>query len=228
MPKLSIEPTRFEDFIDKILADVPYSFSRFGDGEWKAIFRYPGANCDGHQYFPDLGARLEEAVAHPLNYIYGMQSLAVRNMEFEIMELWENSHIKWVDADIFHRAFAKGMMGHMVQALKTKRVCLVGPLYLHNRRLRFLYSGGMIKIPLKDCFLDIERIKQEMLRNERAEVFAMSCSMATNVVIHELFPYIGDKKWMIDFGSVWDPCVGNLTRTIHKTYSQKIIERNME
>lgn len=227
MPRLKIQPTKIENFIDRILMDVPYSFSRFGDGEWNAIFRKPGSNCDDHQYFPEMGARLEAAVLQPYAYDYGMQSLALRTQRFEIEELITDSKIKWFNADVFHKAFAHGLIGHMVQALKTKKVCLVGPLYLKDKRTKFLTTGGIVKVPLKDCFLDIDRIRGEILRNQYAEVFAFSCSMTANVLIHELFPYIGMEKWLIDFGSIWDPCVDKPTRTVHETYSPELIERNL-
>lgn len=222
------EEQRLEDFIDMLLMDVPYSFSRFGDGEWNAIFRKPGSNCDDHQYFPSMGAQLEEAVLSPGDYIYGLQNLSIRTMGDQIQELLgPNSSIKWCDSDVFHKGFKNGLMGHMVQALKTKRVCLVGPMYLHDKRLPFLRTGGMVKIPLKDCFLEMERIRGEILRNDHAQVFAFSSSMMANVLIHDLFPYIGHEKWLIDFGSVWDPCVDRPTRQVHKTYSKDLIERNL-
>ena len=228
MPKLKMIPTKIEDFIDMMLLDVPYSFSRFGDGEWKAIFRHHGSNCDDHQYFPEMGARLENAVLEPYDYIYGIQGLSIRTMQFQIAELLgEDCKIPWYNADVFHKAFAKGLMGHMVNALGTKKVCLVGPEYLKDKRLSFLRSGGMIRVPLKDCYLEIDRIRGEILRNTHAEVFAFSSSMMANVLIHELFPYIGQEKWMIDFGSVWDPCVDKPTRQVHKTYSKKLIEGNL-
>lgn len=229
MPKLKRKECTLENYIDKILMDEPYSFSRFGDGEWHAIFCKSGSNCDDHQYFPEMGARLEAAVRHPYNYIYGIQGLSMRNMSFEILELLgPDSPIEWCEADVFHKAFAKGMMCHMVHALKTKKVCLVGPAYMQDKRLSFLMTGGTLTIPTKDCYLEIERIRGEILRNEYAEVFAFSSSMMANVLIHEMFPYIGTEKWMIDFGSVWDPCVGNLIRSVHKTYSKELIEGNLE
>lgn len=229
MPKLKRKERKLEDYIDMLLMDVPYSFSRFGDGEWNAIFRKSGSNCDDHQYFSEMGARLEKAVRNPYNYIYGIQSFAMRHMSFEILELLgPDSPIEWCEATVFIKAFTKGMFSHMVHALKTKKVCLVGPMYMKDKRLSFLQTGGMITVPTTDCYLEIDRIRGEILRNEYAEVFAFSSSMMTNVLIHELFPYIGTEKTMIDFGSVWDPCVGKSIRSVHKTYSKKLIEGNLE
>ena len=49
-------------------------------------------------------------------------------------------------------------------------------------------------------------------------VFGFSASMATNVIVDELHSVVGDKCWMIDFGSIWDPFVGNITRSYHHRY----------
>ena len=50
-------------------------------------------------------------------------------------------------------------------------------------------------------------------------VFGFSASMATNVMIDELYPIVGDKCWMIDFGSIWDPFIGNMIRSHHLKYT---------
>jgi hypothetical protein len=230
MSKLRILETRLETFIDKILLDEPYTFSRYGDGEWKAIFRHPGANCDGHQYFSDMGEALERSILHPIlhsRFWYALQGLSKRTMNFEISEL-ASSTIQWLNADVFHKAFARGMMHHMILALKTKRVALIGPKYLSDcKQLRFLQREGHFIIPEKDCWTVRKEIQKYVLSNRKAEVFAFSASMATKAILYELFPAIGQDKWLIDFGSVWDPCAGKLTRQVHKTYSKELIERNL-
>lgn len=230
MTRFIINQTSVEQFIDPLLMDDPYSFSRFGDGEWNAIFRKSGANCDGHEYFPEMGARLEQAILNPEPYRYGIQNLALRTQGFEIKELTSHVHIPWWNADVFHKAFAKGQMGHMVQALKTKKVCLVGPAYLKDDRLKFLRTGSMIEVPGQNCYTANDEVINQIIKkavNNTADVFAFSASMMANVAIHELFSIVGHDKWLIDFGSVWDPCVDNPTRQVHKTYSQELIERNL-
>ena len=49
-------------------------------------------------------------------------------------------------------------------------------------------------------------------------VFAFSASMATNVIVDEMYDEIGDQCWMIDFGSIWEPFVGKITRSYHRRY----------
>ena len=49
-------------------------------------------------------------------------------------------------------------------------------------------------------------------------VFGLSASMTSNVIIDELYDTIGDKCWMIDFGSIWDAFIGDKTRSYHSEY----------
>ena len=54
-------------------------------------------------------------------------------------------------------------------------------------------------------------------------VFGLSSSMATNVIVDELYDEIGDKCSMIDFGSIWDPFVGHIGRSYLKQYVKTIL-----
>jgi len=51
-------------------------------------------------------------------------------------------------------------------------------------------------------------------------VFGLSASMATNVIVDELYDVIGDRCTMIDFGSIWDPFVGVMSRSYHREYKE--------
>lgn len=68
-------PDPFEDFCAMLGNGKAFSLSRFGDGELNAIFGEKGANCDGQQYFPDLGSRLREILERRLGYLMGLQTM---------------------------------------------------------------------------------------------------------------------------------------------------------
>lgn len=55
-------PDVFDLMCEKLRKREPFSFARYGDGEWNAIYGKKGANCDGHEYFPDMGERLRRIV----------------------------------------------------------------------------------------------------------------------------------------------------------------------
>ena len=73
-------------YVSMLSGGKPFSFSRFGDGEWNAILGKPGQNCDGHAFFPELGADLRDALIQKLPYLYGMQVRAVKCMGKEIQK----------------------------------------------------------------------------------------------------------------------------------------------
>ena len=91
------------------------------------------------------------------------------------------------------------------------------------KKINIKYTD-FITIPSVNCFLEKERIKSEMIKMvEKYDnvVFGLSSSMATNVIVDELYDIIGDKCTMIDFGSIWDPFVGVIARSYHKEYKKR-------
>ena len=69
----------------------------------------------------------------------------------------------------------------------------------------------------------VDLIQEEMIEmtNKYDDVvFGLSSSMATNVIVDELYDIIGNKCTMIDFGSIWDPFVGSIKRSYHKQYEK--------
>ena len=83
--------------------------------------------------------------------------------------------------------------------------------------------SDFIEVPETNCFLEKERIKEEMvLMCDKYDlpVFGLSASMATNVIVDELYDEIGDSCWMIDLGSIWEPFLKNPVhaRSYHSTY----------
>jgi hypothetical protein len=198
----------------------PFSFSRFGDGEWNAILDKPGENCDGHAFFPELGADLREAIMHKLPYLYGMQVRAVKCMGKEIRQFLAKNKpcIDWQDADVFHYSNNAGTLFPLVRQLRAMKVVVVGPKHLRGLADSVFPYAGFIEIPLKNCYLDKENIMRRIAEYHEKSgpvpaVYAFSASMTTNVLIHRLYPVMGERSWLIDFGSLWDIYVGVKSRS---------------
>jgi hypothetical protein len=49
------------DFIRFIETNQPFVFAKFGDGEYNAVQRFQGGNCDGTPYTPKLGEAITRA-----------------------------------------------------------------------------------------------------------------------------------------------------------------------
>lgn len=208
----------FGEILQKLENKEPFSFSRFGDGEWNAIKGKPGHNCDRHTYFPDMGAALKAVLESKPTYFIGMQSLANRQntglAEFERLKA-KNT---WVDADVLHRASIKGKLQLFFEALsKCSAVCLVG-----NATLKGFRGWNFIEVPARNCWTERKRIRSDISawvkrHAGQCPVVLYCAGMPTNVLVDNIFHEFGDTVTQIDCGAVFDPYVGVCSRSYHKT-----------
>ncbi|HUI92889.1 MAG TPA: hypothetical protein VLX68_11635 [Chitinivibrionales bacterium] len=204
-------------YVSLLASGTPFSFSRFGDGEWNAMLGRPGENCDGHAFFPELGRDLRDALVARPAYLCGMQYRAIRDMGTDIKRFLDSHKVTvaWQDADVFHYANNDGTLFPLVKQLRAMKVAVVGPPHLSAMSDSVFPYDHFIEIPLKNCYLnrdDIERRIGSYYESSGPAVIAFSASMTTNVLIHRLYPLMGKTSWLIDFGSLWDVYVGVKSR----------------
>jgi hypothetical protein len=211
----------------------PYSFSRFGDGEWNAVLGEKGANCDGHEYFPELGRELSLALSHPKKYLYAMQPYALKSMRtvIEAFLLKNAISVSWQNAEVFHDANKQGRLFPFVNSLRKKSVVMVGPAYLRVLSESLFPLYNFIEVPSVNCYTAKKEI-MEAVRKVAAEkdglVFAFSASMTTNVIIHQLYDELGAKHWLLDLGSLWDIYAGVKSRDVYyKRNWDALIKKNL-
>lgn len=217
-------PPKF--YIDKINNDEFFSFSRWGDGEWLCASGVNGMNCDKHIYFPKMKDGLNEALKNNKGYykaIWNFNHGMIKNNLPMILGHMKNMGVTedWVNAVVWEDLVIKGGLENLITVLESKDLVIISNN--EKRKLNINYKD-FIEIPTENCFLEKDRIKNEILELVSVyekPLFAMSASMATNVIIDELYHEIGDKCWMIDFGSIWDPFIGKLSRSYHKEYIKK-------
>jgi hypothetical protein len=220
-------------YVDRMKTGRPFSFSRYGDGEWNAMIGTEGENCDGHRFFPELGGELRSSVVRRRDYIYALQPRAIRCMRSDIQGFLASNHIAfaWHNADVFHDANKRGKLYPLVSALRSTDVVMIGPAPLRAIKDNVFPSKDFIEIPSKDCYLAKDDIIKRVLASagiHNHAVFAFSASMTAKVLIYELFPLIGKTNWLIDFGSLWDIYVGIKSRNVyHKLNWDRIIKRNL-
>ena len=199
----------FEQHLVKIQNEERYSFSRWGDGEWNCLLGVNGMNCDKHNYYTDLGNRLERILASSPKYYIGLQNLAQRQRP-EIIDLYTKGHnLNWSASDIFHNASIKGRLVHFFNVLRNRRVILVGGKHLKGFR-----DWEFIEIPQVNCWLSYEDTLAQLKETITDDCIVLFCaSMMSNVLIDDL----DGRCTLIDTGSVFDPYVGVKSRTYHKT-----------
>lgn len=205
-------------YVSLLKSKTPFSFSRFGDGEWNAMFNVPGANCDGHEYLPQLGADLRNAFTRRDTYFYAMQPHAIRQGGAKIAAFLKKHRIRecWHNTEVYHHANNAGELYPLVEQLRTMNVVVIGPNYLRGLNKKVFRYSHFIEIPRTNCYMVKDAVIKQILelqaKDPSPKVFAFSASMASNVMIHELYPYIGKQAWLIDFGSLWDVYMEQMSR----------------
>ena len=223
---MSLVLNNIEYYIQLLKDKKPFSFTRWGDGEWGCVFGATGANCDSHIYFPEMKKGLNEAIIHPKGYFlatWPKTEPMMFNIWDSIQNIIQNPNSQWVDARIWEEAAMGGELKPLVEQLEQMDFIIVSEP--SKKELPLKYTD-FIEIPTTNCFLDKDRIKQEMInmcQKYQNPVFGLSASMATNVIVDELYNIIGDKCWMIDFGSIWEPFLQNPihSRSYHSKYKSK-------
>jgi len=198
-------------FID---TETPFAFSRWGDGEWRAVCQQrPGkANCDGHQYFPDMGEALGDVLRSRPPYILGFQKwpLKTRRPWCEWLEREGLTDLTWVEANCLHTAAQKNDW-----RFRQWPHIMVGPRHL----LKVFPNTEFIVVPDKDCWLQTDAILSEVwsvLTDRRQHMVVGYCgSMAANVWVDRLYHEFPQHSH-IDFGSVFDPLAGVYSRRYMK------------
>lgn len=218
-------------YISELKKGNYFSFTRWGDGEWLCTSgenrpkEAAGHNCDFHLYFPDMAKDLQKALRSDKDYhkaIWPTTHGQIRKNLPLIMSCLDGVEVEWSNAIVWEDLVIREGVDKMVNQLKEMNFVMVSES--SKKQLDFLTD--FIEVPSKNCYLEKERIKDDMktmVKKYPNVVFGMSASMATNAIVDELFDEIGDKCWMIDFGSIWDPFVGKHTRSYHREYLKKTI-----
>ena len=220
---LNINFLDLDFYIDKIRNRENFSLSRWGDGEWFCTVGVNGQNCDNHRYLPELRDGLVNALKNNKSYykaIWGPNHGQIKRILHIILPFIHKNNInnQWVNAGIWEDAVLKDGIDRLVESLESRNLVIVSNHTLRDLNIKYV---DYVEVPKVNCYNDKDRIKSEMIsitKKYKDVVFAMSSSMATNVIIDELYDEIGDKCSMIDFGSIWDPFVGRHTRSYHRQY----------
>jgi len=206
-------PDVFDLICDKLRKGEPFSFSRYGDGEFNCIYGKPGANCDGHEYFPDMGERLRKIVESKPKYMMGIQPLTVASERWTQIEK-DFPGIDWVDADSIHNASIDGRLFLLFDELRKYHVTLIGPQHLSGF-IQPQFNWEHMFIPSVDCwnYYDIAHSFLDIVTLRRFHTVVLLCASMMSEVLIDDFSDSGHT--FIDMGSVLDPYVGVKSRRYH-------------
>lgn len=204
----------FEKYLEKIKNGEHFKYSRYNDGELIAIIGETpnNANCDGHQYLPEMSKELKKAL---LEYKFS------EDYVLESFKFWYDllPHVKKILDDLkalnpeltfmsddFIRIPHEQTPDKFIQlmdVLKTKKITIIGPKYLEE--LKRFFNFTLIEVPLINCYTKKDRIIDiiNVLNSKSNDnYYLFSASMATNVII-DVFKNDNENTYL-DWGSVWD------------------------
>lgn len=217
-------PDTYDDMVNLIRLQVPFTFARYGDGEWNAMTYKDGANCDGHKYFPDMGERLRDIVYSEPKYMMGIQPLTLSHYADKLRPIVDPLDIQWVNADCLHDASIDGRLSGILDAINEsyhEKVIVVAPERLHAPLYANLLPSMIrfISVPLENCWTEYSRIRDELFATldiDEGFCVLVCASMMANVLVHDAHEIYGEDNTFIDAGSVFDPHCGFKTRSYHE------------
>ena len=223
-------------YVRLINLGLPYSFVRFGDGEWTAgILRDRPRTTSGSQALdiPRLQLEMRHAFERchvAKNYIPALRETSLKREVVKWIERNVPSGVIWHDCRVFYLSSAHGELFPLIDALRNLEVplYLVGPCRLWSLRISgILPNARVLVIPNEDCYVMKQEIMQWILDLPRPAFVGFTAGPATKVMIHQLYPVIGNVSWLIDFGSLWDVYVGHITRNYMKSMLNSTIQKNV-
>jgi len=184
---------KLDDYTKKINENENFTFVKRGDGEMACMNGEKGANCDGHDYSPELGEELKE-------------SFEFLKDKADIVE-WNNQATYNI---LLHRKdndLQKLKKFWMTIKESPRRKIFVGPERL-SQVCDFIGASQVI-VPLVNAF---ETIKEIELDPKDGDVFIFSCGMPAKVLIARALKQ-NQNITCIDAGSSFDPIFIGATRT---------------
>lgn len=223
----------FDRICEKIRNGEHFSLARYGDGEFNAILGKQGANCDGHEYFPEMGRELAETLRSKPEYYVGLHQSAKIQQETLIWlsrnKLIGNEISTMTDAprkkihrdrqfvanSVFHDPVRDGKMGQFWEALEGKDVVVLAPDYVTAMHAEI--EAEFVIIPGKNTYSHLPEIKEWLNGCDCSGKVVLICaSMTAPLIVDHLYRQYGTAATFIDFGSSFDPYCGVKSRSFHK------------
>jgi hypothetical protein len=217
----------FAEICRKVAAGEHFAFARFGDGEFYALVgtNTEGQNCDGHQYFEDLGIALAQTLLDCTfltkpGYYLGLH-MSRRNGPESVDWLQEHNitpdTYKFAQNAVFHDAVVKKHntdIADFYKACEGKNVLLIGPAHL--KRQTKITLRRFIECPAKNSWKATDAVLSMANQAIRpGDVVLLCVGPPAPVWIGLLYSVFQDTVTLIDFGSTLDPASGVNSRSFH-------------
>jgi hypothetical protein len=212
------------EIVALIESGKPFSWVRYGNGEWDAVLGLKKATGTLSQTFSEpLRQAMRETVMDHRGKIMAMQN----ERYLRRIKLWPKIHawlqkhhvvIDWQPGDVLHYASGNGTLAPFVQALRNP--VFVGPSHFE----RIPIAGDFLPIQDINCWDRVDQIEAEMRASCQGRTVCVSAGPAAKILIHRLRD---EDMQLIDCGSLWDVYCGIPSRGYQRVMTPEIIRRNL-
>lgn len=224
-------PCTVDDYARLVRARVPYCQINYGDGEWACLLGREGENCNGEVYDPALAKMLQRTLTEPVGQWAGSNPGWRLKGEADAWIAKNSVAVEWVDKEVLPSANANGQLRPWLEAVRTRDVIVVGPRHLGSLADSVI-GAGWVHVPVADATAWTEAHRTcDILRLgiRPGNLVLFACGMATNVMIHQLWPEYRGHVTMHDIGALLDPYVGVWSRNGYRkdVFQRERIYRNL-
>lgn len=217
-----------------INAHQPFSFVRYGDGEWSAITgdkRRRTSSGSHTLIIPQMRQDLRCSVREhhqASNYVMSLRQTAMKPH----IRKWINANaplVAWHDCTVFYKASRKSQLYPFIEAVRNcgLPIIVVGPPRLRKLNGPVFKLARFVDIPNRDCYHQKKQILKRVLDFGEPAIITISAGPPAKIMVYELYRRIGDHSTVLDLGSLWDVYCGKRSRQYHKSMTKETIRRNL-
>jgi hypothetical protein len=101
----------------------------------------------------------------------------------------------------------------------------VGPERIRGVQKHFRGSK-FIEVHYTKAYYDISEIEDKILSIGQPALFSFSVGGTAKILIHDLFPEIGEWSYLIDFGAFWEGLCGKKARVYQWSLTPERLRKN--
>lgn len=221
-------------YAQRIKENKPFTFIRYGDGEISAIINDGRRITGSHSHrldVPKMKQQLRQSIIrrpNASNYFTAVRETAL-NRRFETWLIRNNRHTKWHDCTVFYKASRKGQLFPLIDAIRQSdlKLVMIGPPHLAKMQ-KHLPVAKFIPVPIRNCYKTIgQKIKLVIAESDEPLIVSISAGPPAKIMAWRLYKHVGEKSFIIDFGSLWDVYVGRPSRRYQRSMSGATIRKNL-
>jgi len=221
---MEIKKIPIDYFVERINNNEPFSFSRFGDGEIICMFNAEYFRSTRHrnmEWLYNCGKELKQIIINNYDYFHGFNRTNFTDARWngksphrgiECLNFLEKNNTPL----IYEGDWQGYPIVKITEAINKHNPVFIGGKHLSNiQYLNGITNMQLIKVDDNNAYNQKKVIIDSIMKkyNNGSRMFCFSASVIGKIIIDELYHVIGKDAFMIDFGSLFDPYCGNLSRS---------------